>query len=53
MGGKTWALIGLEHIVGPPILGGKRQVRVENPVPTDPMILNESELRLTGTGARA
>ena len=47
MGGKTWTLIGLEHIVCPPILGRKRQVRVQNPA----MIRNESELRLTRTRA--
>ena len=53
MGGKTWALIGLEHIVCPPILGRKRQVRVQNPVPTGIRVLNESELRLTRTRADA
>jgi hypothetical protein len=53
MGGKTWTLIGLEHIVCPPILGRKRQVRVQNPVPTAIRILNESELRLTRTRAGA
>src|SRR5262245_8358736 len=53
MGGKTWTLIGLEHIVCPPILGRKRQVRVQNPLPTTTTIRNESELRLTRTRAPA
>ncbi len=53
MGGKTWTLIGLEHVVCPPILGREPQVWIQAPVPTGARILNESELRLTKTRAGA
>src|ERR1700675_909031 len=48
MRGETWSLIGLKHIVGPAVLGGEDEIRVQNAS----RIVNKLELRVRrATGA--